>query len=88
MYEWMDARVGMLSNKVEGRWRDEVATDWCKIKTSIRQVMVFKSIQCDFGSRKSKPSKISDSLSCVSSMGVAKPRISNRETCKIVNLEL
>lgn len=32
MYEWMDARVGMLSNKVEGRWRDEVATDWCKIK--------------------------------------------------------
>ena len=49
MYEWMDARVGMLSNKVEGRCRDEVATDWCKIKTSIRQVMVFKSIQCHFG---------------------------------------
>ena len=37
---------------------------------------------------KSKPSNISDSLSCVSSKGVDKPRISNRKTYKIVNLEL
>ena len=32
MYEWMDARVEMLSNKVEGRWRDEVATAGAKLK--------------------------------------------------------